>query len=295
MQVRSLSSGLALVTALAVIVACGPTHDDPDYGPGGYCDSTGCYTCDGYGCRPNGSSSGSSGVSSSSGSSGAPKCTTPTSCGVGQACVSGACVACGGDKGPCPCAADAQCGTGNVCQAGACTPKANVCQFASECGADQVCADGQCVASCASVSCASGSSCVKGACVPDQVGMTCADDSACSGATPKCVSGRCTAACTNDSACSSGQYCNQGACVPDTRPKPNCASDAQCSGGGGARTCQGGFCRYMCSTDAACRAIDSRIGYCSAGVCRTSQEANPECVRKSDCSGGKNCVNNLCL
>jgi hypothetical protein len=311
-----LGSGLLLaVGALFTSVACGPRTSDS------YCDSTGCYDCDGYGCAPRKPnvtpppSCGAKGCASVCSTDAqcrvteacisgacavkpvvtAPECKVASECGVGRTCTAGTCGTCGGGSanGPCPCAKDAECKTGNVCQAGACTPKANVCQFASECAEGDQCSNGQCVSACAGTTCAAGSTCVKGGCIPDAVGATCNDNSQCAAPSPQCVGGRCAAACSDDASCGAGNYCNEGACITDTRPKTNCATDAQCSGAG--QTCKAGYCKYTCLTDAACRQIDSRIGWCGADkVCRTSLEASPECLRKSDCSAGKDCVNNAC-
>jgi hypothetical protein len=82
--------------------------------------------------------------------------------------------------------------------------------------------------------------------------------------------------------------------VPDTRPaQPNCTTDSNCQSD---QKCEGGFCRYKCTTDAQCRQIDARIGYCSTsdGVCRTQSEAHPQCTQKSDCPAGQDCIGNVC-
>lgn len=324
-------AGFLVSSALGVVLwnsGCGPRNESY------YCDATGCFTCDGYGCTtvnpptknkctgnascPAGQICTSLGCSAKcqadtecakgevckAGTCAPPstnpvtqECTTKADCGASSVCVGGKCQACGGTSGPCTCTGDAECGTNAVCQNGACTPKKDVCQFTSECETGKLCANGQCVASCDTAGCSSGYSCVKGACIPDVPTTTCTDDTACSGSTPKCVGGSCTQACTADAQCGNGRYCNQGACVPDTRPKPNCTDDTQCnSGGGSPRTCLGGYCKFTCTTDAYCRSIDSRIGYCGKdSVCRTAAEANPQCVKKADCTGGKDCVDNACL
>jgi len=81
----------------------------------------------------------------------------------------------------------------------------------------------------------------------------------------------------------------------DTRPQPNCTTDAQCAGGANPRVCRDGFCKYTCTDDQGCRTIDSRIGYCAQDkVCRTAQEANPECRTSTQCGQGKLCIDNQC-
>lgn len=226
------------------------------------------------------------------------ECTDKADCATGSTCIAGACKACGGTNGPCPCtAANAatQCGTNEACVAGSCTPKTSTCTFSSECPGDKVCADGQCLAGCdATKTCGNGFSCDRGVCKPDAVGPDCSSGAACPSGSI-CVAGSCAPQCTQDTQCGNGKYCNQGACAVDTRPQPNCTSDAQCGGGANPRVCMGGFCKYRCDTDQTCRTIDSRIGYCGQDkVCRTAQEANPECRDSIQCGQGKLCIDNAC-
>lgn len=306
-------------------------------GPGSetryYCDGSGCFTCDAYGCStvtppakqsctgssscPEGSVCTASGCTVTckdnsacpqgevcqSGLCSAPQttpgtaveCTTKKDCGDGKACVSGSCEACGGTAGPCPCTAATDCSTGQQCVAGSCTDPQNVCKFSSECGDGKVCADGQCLASCEAAPCADGFTCDNGACKPKPT-TGCTTNADCSGATPQCAAGSCVKACTADAECGAGNYCNQGACAVDTRPKPNCTEDAQCGGTAATpKKCLGGFCKYTCTTDDYCRTIDSRIGYCAKdGVCRNFAEASAQCVASTDCDAGKSCVDNAC-
>lgn len=96
-----------------------------------------------------------------------------------------------------------------------------------------------------------------------------------------------------DAQCGAGNYCNQGACVLDTRPKPNCSGDSECNGA--AQHCIGGYCRYSCTSDAQCKTIDARIGYCAMDmVCRTQAEAQPQCTSKSQCAANQDCIGNVC-
>lgn len=298
-SVRTLASLVGLA-GLSFTTGCGPSN----LTDGGYCDATGCYTCDGYGCSPSETAptvsktpAPSASATTTSTPPQPPVCKTNAECGVGKSCQAGACKACGGDAGPCPCALDAECGSGNACVAGACTAKQNACSFTSECDAQngEVCFNGQCLDSCANTECDAGKVCQKGACVDTQVTPTCTGNADCSGDTPVCAAGTCTQACEGDSECGEARYCNQGACVADTRPTPNCTSDAQCGGSGMAQKCIGGYCKYSCGGDALCRSIDSRIGYCAADlVCRSETEAAPECTRKADCKNGLDCVGNQC-
>jgi hypothetical protein len=243
-------------------------------GPGGetryYCDSTGCFTCDAYGCSqvkspahptctgdssckagevctatgctarcqtdetcPKGETC-QAGLCSPPGTEPGPakECTTKADCADGKTCSAGKCEACGGNAGPCPCEKTADCSGGLTCVAGACTAPQNTCKYSSECGDDKVCADGQCLASCAAAPCSNGYTCEKGVCRPSTRGNpTCTGDAQCTDpAAPNCVSGSCVKACGGDAECGDGKYCNQGACVVDTRPKPNCTADEQCGG-----------------------------------------------------------------
>lgn len=277
-----------LFGALGVFVA--GCSDETSAGYSSYCDSTGCYSCDGYGCTQ-------TSPPPSSGSS----CTTDANCPTGNVCNAGVCApastpvadagtsspdadtkpTCGGDLGPCACKVSADCkDSGQVCVAGSCTNASNACRYSSECGTGKICADGQCLTSC-TTTCTDGYTCTKGVCAPNA---------------PTCDAGNCAPSCAKDTDCGAGNYCNQGACVVDTRPQPNCTTDAQCGGTSGTpKKCLGGFCKYTCDTDAYCRTIDSRIGYCAADkVCRSSEEANAQCKASSDCTNGKTCVDNTC-
>jgi hypothetical protein len=300
-----------------------------------YCDSTGCYDCDAYGCSSvappthqpcTGATSCDPGaVCTATGctktcSDGVPcdkgevcksglcaapnvdpgpkkDCTTKADCPNGT-CIAGACEACGGTAGPCPCQATSDCSGGLACVSGSCTAPQNSCKFSSECETGKICADGQCLSSCEATPCAPGFTCDKGACQPGG-GGGCSTDQECSGNTPQCVAGVCAQACTGDAECGGGKFCDQGACVVDTRPKPNCTSDAQCGGTPATpKKCLGGFCKYSCTTaqgDGYCKTIDNRIGFCAKDlVCRTSGEANAQCVASTDCTGGKVCIDNTC-
>ena len=301
-----------------------------------YCDSTGCFDCDAYGCSAvsppshqacTGSSSCTaghvctvggcaqtcseeiacakgevckSGVCSAPAVDPGPKkdCTTKADCTNGT-CVAGACEACGGSAGPCPCTAAADCASGQACVAGACTAPQNTCKFSSECESGKLCADGRCLTSCETTPCGNGFTCEKGVCQPTPGGPACASDAQCGGDTPQCVSGACVKGCAGDAECGGGKFCDQGACVNDTRPKPNCTDDSQCNNNPATpRKCLGGFCKYTCTTvqgDGYCKTIDNRIGSCAKDlVCRSSAEANAQCVLPSDCSAGLDCIDNSC-
>ncbi len=275
-----LRTTVAAVATLALstfaLVGC------PGPNPSNYCDSTGCYECDGYGCHP-------ANPTVDGGADGGT-CTSKADCTPGNDCVGGSCKPA---ARPSTCSTKADCKSTEACVDGTCTAVQNSCTSASECGDGRLCADGQCVASCTNGSCDSGFSCKSGVCIPD-VGASCSSDAQCTAAAPVCAGGHCKAQCSIDSECGSGKYCNQGVCSPDTRPKPNCASDNDCGGSGAPRTCRDGYCRFTCAADAYCRTVDARFAACKEGVCRTSSEAAPECTGAGECIGGKLCVNNAC-
>lgn len=321
-----------LATLFAVAwVGCGPGSDNRYY-----CDSTGCFECDAYGCttvhapeRKPCTGGGSCETGSLCTASGcAQSCSNDVPCGKGEVCkgglcaspseelggtiectakadcpngtcVAGACRACGGTAGPCPCSTATDCSSPDqICVSGLCTAPTNTCTFSSECGQGKVCADSRCLTSCEAAPCSNGAQCEKGVCVPPTT-PTCSTDAECSGNTPRCMAGSCRKACASGSECGTGEFCDQGACIVDTRPKSNCTDDSQC--GGTATTpkkCMGGFCKFTCTAeqgDAYCRTIDNRIGSCAKDlVCRSAAEANAACRATSDCTGGKNCIDNQC-
>ncbi|WP_394822412.1 hypothetical protein [Pendulispora albinea] len=221
-----------------------------------YCDSTGCYQCSGYGCTPAPTKDGGSGPSPLDGGS--------SRVDAGKS-----------DSG---------------------TKPGPQCRYSSECPADKSCVNGQCVPTCSETKpCSPGNKCVTGVCQPDPGQPQCRVDSECSNAAPKCVNGQCVPACTEDKDCPEGKYCNpDGACVPDTRPKPNC-SPTDTSACNANQTCLDGYCKYRCDSDAYCKRIDARIGWCASdGVCRTQNEAHPQCTRGDQCKAPQLCIDNVC-
>jgi hypothetical protein len=276
-----------------------------------YCDDTGCYTCDGYGCTAappptmdagtydaTGTDAGSAPRDAGSNSPDGSTCTIAAECAGAQACVAGSCQECGGSHGPCACTKTPECPAESVCVGGICTSNTNACQYPSDCdsasdsGAGETCISGKCETACGTVQCPSDATCVKGGCQKNPTGPTCATPTQCSGATPYCVGGQCVAACTDDPQCGAGYYCNQGACQPDTRPQGNCNDQSPCNPG---QTCIRGICKYPCTTDTECEHIDARIAYCGIDkVCRSYGEAHPQCTGKSDCAAAQDCVGNTC-
>ncbi len=311
-------AGLAMASVLTAAFApgCGGSNA-ADY----YCDATGCYQCDGFGC-----------------STVTPPTPTPctkagdTVCTDGTVCTDQGCLlACAQDavcaKGftcrsgfceaptattpkPLVCAVATDCGaSGYDCVAGscvavpACTGVGCTCKYTSECGTGRVCANGACVEACdASTPCATGFNCnadgvcvraSKAVCGVDANGATCPSGQ-------QCVDGQCAAGCTSGSQCLGAdgqpdpqQQCLGGACVPNTHPITKCNGNAQCAAN---QTCLDGFCRYTCTTDNQCKSIDARIGTCAKdGVCRSSAEASAQCTAQADCASGQSCINGQCM
>jgi hypothetical protein len=307
------SFGLLTHTAVAfgTLLAMGVMATSEGCGPGDtryYCDATGCYSCDGYGCHPvtpppNQTCTGASSCQTNQICTDVgcvTVCQADSDCPQGDVCKSNQCVAPTSPPGNIvKCLTDADCAPGEACVGtgawATCTAKSNACQYSSECAQGTVCADGECLVDCsAGQACPSGTQCTKGVCIPT-TGTQCTTDAECSGSTPKCDQGTCVAACDPNASpdtCGAGYYCNNGACVVDTRPQPNCGSAAQCLSN---QVCLDGFCRYSCGTDQDCKLIDARIGYCAADkTCRDAQEAQAQCVDSSGCPSGQLCISNTC-
>lgn len=260
------------VSALGVATAagCGGSGSSS-----GYCDTTGCYQCDAYGCSmttgPNGDIDASASYTPTTDAS------TGTDLDAGTVADATAPVVCAGTT----------CAAGDVCVNQVCTAPANACQFTSQCATGKLCADGACLDPCnpSDGTCATGFTCSKGVCEPNG-GGTGGDG----GVAPP-------TSCTTDQACGTGKYCNNDVCVIDTRPQPNCTQDSDCGGTAATpKKCLAGYCKYTCTTDQYCRTIDSRIGYCATdGVCRSSTEANPQCTGPGTCPlQGQSCIDNQC-
>lgn len=314
------SAALAMLGGLSLLWSapgCGP--GDTSY----KCDSTGCFECDGYGCKevPTPTITPCAFAGDSACSSGTvctelgclKTCATDDACEKGLVCKKGLCTppTITGVT-PITCGASTDCsklGAGALCVDGACVaaPKCEgtscTCKYSSDCGDGRICVDSKCATSCsASDPCPSGFDCSdKGYCVEGKpVCGTAAAGAACPSG-KKCVDGHCTAGCATDDQCLGAdgkpdptQRCVGGACIPDTRTDPKCAGDAQCSTG--SQKCVDGFCRYTCTTDATCKAIDNRIGTCSPSelICRSAEDLAAKCKSKSDCPTDKSCVDGQC-
>lgn len=279
-----LTRSFAVLTALGAIGALASTQQ----GCGGgdsryYCDATGCYSCDGYGCstvnpptptactgdlscKPTESCTDKGCVARCKSDPECPQgtvcdlaaqlckapgttpgsqkqCTTTKDCAAGSACEGGRCQACGGTNGPCPCSAASDCS-----------------------GAGQVCSAGYCAS--ASSLCKYSSEC---------------------GAGKVCADGQCLADCSNNpSACGAGQVCAKGACVADPNAKPQCANDTQC--GGSTPKCVAGKCTAQCTSDSTCGAGQ----WCDQGACVVDNRPKPACSSTAQCAQNQTCVEGYC-
>lgn len=239
--------------------------------------------CDGFGCREIPATSTAPNASETSPDGGiATDATTQED----------AAAPCDGVHTTCPCSTTAECTGALQCIDGLClTP----CEFSSQCGTGRICANGMCVVGCdANTPCADGYTCIKSRCQPDEAHPQCSESVPCTGGL-QCVQGLCQGACTSHEQCAAGEICSAstGTCIDDPQPKAPCEQDASlCSA---RQVCQGGYCRFACSTDTECRLIDARIPVCSQGVCMSEIEANPQCTSKDECGPGQDCVSNRCI
>jgi len=210
-----------------------------------YCDSTGCYTCDGYGCTPTGGSDASAGTDGGVPVSDAgvptdagtwqpppPACKYPSDCPDGKSCVNGQCVP--------TCTDPSQCSPGNTCVKGVCQPGPPQCTADKDCpAATPKCAGGRCVSVCTKDSeCPTGDYCYQGACIPDTRGTqncSATDTSKCN-ASQKCVDGFCKYTCSSDTTCEHIDeriaFCGvDKVCRTQAEAHPQCTSSTTCASG----------------------------------------------------------------
>ncbi len=278
-----------------------------------YCDDTGCYFCDGLGCRL---------VNPAA----RPSCDCSYQCAMGSACTSLGCTV------TCMPGASTGCPDGTVCRAlptatfGYClgpqetTPTANscICSTSADCTGDLVCIDGECRNGChydpatqtsdcpsgqscvdgacrtnptqvgcdATHPCATGSSCIAGACVPDT--QTCRFNTEC-GAGRICVNQQCTDACGATNPCQGSATCGaDGYCHEIIPPVTGCSTSDDCDAG---ETCVDGRCFAGCTVDSDCPEGD----YCDAGICRLDTRVDPGCGTPGRmCAAGSVCRNGAC-
>lgn len=286
-QSRVTFLGAFLFATALFASGCGGCGDAED----AYCDETGCYFCDGLGCRraetpartpcPRGQFQCATGVCTNLGC--VPLCSGDSDAGpAGDGCPDGTmCLELTGTSldicaqpgenpvhRPGSCTTNSDCGAGAICMDGVCEDDPTDCGEAScECTADADCVGGRL--------------CVDGECrAPED---TCQFNLDC-GPGRLCVDARCVAGCA-DGACPTGQHCEDSVCVDDAPTA--CVNDEQCGAG---RVCIDGECRDSCSTSADC----GEGRYCDDDVCRIDDRPRPFCESDDDCMDGRRCVDGVC-
>ena len=278
-----------------------------------YCDDTGCYFCDGLGCRT---------VNPPI----RPSCTCDYQCGAGTDCTSLGCTT--------ACTTDAQCTDGGTrCTGGFCVgpreaaltqvtcdctttadchdphticitaPGATIGQCmpgcsssADDCDADQTCVDGGCQATvhptCGPTNpCAAGLECVNGECRSEP--ERCTFNSEC-GAGRVCVNRECDVACTATTTCPGGSECLDGYCRSNPMPLGPCTTNADCPGS--TDVCIDQSCYRGCGTDADCPGGVGGGEFCDPElhVCRYDWRPRPTCDAMNPCRMGSVCHNGSC-
>lgn len=201
---------------------CGPGDEARSY-----CDATGCFTCDAYGCSRTDTPApptcaGNAGCNPEEDCT-ATGCAAPqtickysSECGDDEVCVEGQCLA--------SCAATA-CSDGFTCNKGVCKPSGDgssppACVDDAECGDGKYCNQGACA-------------------VDTRPKPNCTTDDQCGGtaATPKkCLAGFCKFTCTSDQHCRTidnriGHCAKDGVCRTSSEVNAACTEPGQCADG----------------------------------------------------------------
>jgi hypothetical protein len=274
------------VVAVGALVATSAANGCSDDGLAATCDDAGlnCMICDGYGCRPAGTT-GSGGLGGSTASSSG----TGGKMGTGG---TGGTAPCNPKEATCACAGPTDCADGKQCIGGLCI---NGCNFTYECGSGNVCDNGACVPGCdATHPCAAGFTCTSGACQLDPTKPQCSATAPCPSGEICDANGLCTTHCTSTTQCATGQICDGSSqtCVSDPSTKPLCDAAKPCPS---SETCLAdGFCHYPCTSESQCLLIDARFVGCNGGFCQTQEEVSPECTLSMPCPSGKSCISNVC-
>lgn len=209
--------GALFVFAVLTLTSSGCCPDES------YCDATGCYACDGLGCRPIDPPA---------------ECQFNSECGAGRVCRNAECVAQCDASNPCP--------EGQMCStAGLCVDAPPVmCEEATEsvdCEGGN-CIDNVCFDTCTmDEECGEGRYCLSGACVIDhRPRPTCTSDSQCEYA---CVDGVCRTPCESLDDCARRDvqfgFCLNGYCATSNEVTSDCARQADC---GSNQDCIDGIC-----------------------------------------------------
>jgi len=327
---KTMMRALAFTTfVLAAFATLGTGCASEDY----FCDDTGCYSCDGLGCRPVDPPP----RTPCAGDYECPEGTTCTDigciggcasdeeCALGTECRDGACVAptepdptptpgvcetnedclasglvcldglCTADPGVC--SDDADCGAGEVCLAGECLADDDVCQFNHECGEGRVCINSRCGVGCGLTDGPGGGACPAGLVCMDGI---CSDDGS-------------TSSCTTNADCSGGEVCLDGACRPECSADSDCADGYRCNSSGvcrlntrptpfcssdsdcmTGRVCVDAVCRTPCADSDECLRFDVQFNVCLENLCVTTNEATSDCTTGDDCLAGQVCSDGIC-
>lgn len=202
MSIRRFSILSCLCLAAALTGSGCVLYFGPEEETYSYCDSSGCYQCDDFGCWCVDGSCGGDGY----------YCTTDSQCAAGCYCDEyGFCAEAG------YCTSDAECGPGFLCDEArnSCDPDGG----SNFCSADDQCAQGS---YCDEVS---------GACVPS---WTCTENWEC-GDSYECINGTCApSTCDSDTDCAAGCYCDpsQPGGIGGCAESCYCSSDAEAQAGG---------------------------------------------------------------
>jgi hypothetical protein len=279
-----------------------------------YCDDTGCYFCDGLGCRlvnpPTraqctcGFECGMTSGTSCTTLGCTQTCTTGTICADGTTCLSGLCL---GPREPVPTAQTCDCTTTAMCAShgpnfichvdnttghGQCMPG---CNADTPCPSTQSCVDGVCIVNQTQPGCDATHPCAMGStCVGTGAAATCVIDievcqfSTSCGTGRSCVNQLCTTGCSAANPCVGTATCGaDGYCHETIPPVTGCATAADC---GAHQTCVDGRCFAGCTIDSDCPSGD----YCDGGVCRLDTRTNPACGNGRPCANGAVCHNGAC-
>lgn len=313
---------LGLVAASLALSAC----SQEDY----YCDESGCYLCDGVGCRsidPPGRTSCEGDCDCPGGTlcstlGCATTCDADADCPRGTRCATGMCLApreTGATAtGECaPCTTDAECadeGDGFVCIAGACRPPARPqCEADADCTAPATCVDGECRTpdeTCRfSAECGPGRVCVNEHCTTQcDATRPCPTGSTCEGGF--CVEVPPPTGCGTGGMCPAGDICIDGACWDGCTTSAECGEGRYCAPDGRCRhddrpqpvsSCIAparavdGVCRTPCSSSTECRTFDEQLTFCGTDMlCYTTNEATSDCAQQSECNPDESCIDGTC-
>jgi hypothetical protein len=267
------------------------------------------------------------------GDGGAPVCIEGTcnciedyECGVGRACIDGACR----DTGtcfydPCPvgyvcdstwtCVLPVPCTEDADCDVGYCDPASSTCVRTGLCTTDEDCRGYGPTFVCDD----------RNVCVPDRGpcpdgNCGCAGDYECEGVGPGgadwlceesicrdpatlchynyqceagavCLNSLCRVDCSGGALCPTGQICDAGACIDDpdgADPLTACTYSSDCAGED-PRFCVNGYCVVPCSTGGECAAFEG----CQSNLCLPQVERVADCTAAT-CSGDYQCVDSVC-